>query len=541
MTTICRDSQPAAALPRLDLRALPGQAIALLSIVPLAVALWTTLPHAGTSSLLETWSQAYVWEALGRTFALSAGAATLAVAMAVCLAMLTRLLPPSWSVAIAGLSCLPLLLPSSLIAVAWIVAMGRQGVLWSIIPRGEWSIFTASGAAMVLATRYFGIVALLLVNDLGRQERNWPSARAFALSPATAALHLVLRRMIRPAVAGWLVVAMLAMNDHIIPDLLLVSTCGSLAMTYSAMLDLPRATAVMLPTVVVGLAILAALSRFARPLWQGFENSASNRPRPRSVITGVMAAAGSLAVLSMTLAVPVVVLAWRGASPRMMLDMLMPGDSRLSAFAQAVETIEVSAIAAPLTAGAAAIVASCWLARWRAGRRSICGLALVCLACPASLIALGLLHLFNLPMLAAWRDTTAPLVVGYACRFLPVATLVLMLAWRDESPLPACAARVHGVGAIGRLLHVHWPQRRLSLATVLLLAAVLAATELEVSTLLCAPGQATLGVRLGTLIHTASDAVVSALALDLLVLAIPPLAGLAILWALAARRARRQS
>jgi ABC-type Fe3+ transport system permease subunit len=157
------------------------------------------------------------------------------------------------------------------------------------------------------------------------------------------------------------------------------------------------------------------------------------------------------------------------------------------------------------------------------------------LAVPPSLVGLGTIALFQTGPLAALRDTRVPLVVGCAARFLPVAVLLLYALWRHESPQAALAARVHGVSAWRTAWRVTWPGRRASVAAAALLAAILIATDLEVSILLAPPGGATLGVRLYTLIHTAPDALVSALALGILLLTAP---ALCLLGLVAARRRR---
>jgi ABC-type spermidine/putrescine transport system permease subunit II len=54
-----------------------------------------------------------------------------------------------------------------------------------------------------------------------------------------------------------------------------------------------------------------------------------------------------------------------------------------------------------------------------------------------------------------------------------------------------------------------------------LLCGLLAATELEMSILLAAPGKATLGIRLYSLIHTAPASTVAALTLGIILLISP--------------------
>ena len=169
----------------------------------------------------------------------------------------------------------------------------------------------------------------------------------------------------------------------------------------------------------------------------------------------------------------------------------------------------------------ASIITAGWLARRRRSERSLGPLVLLNLAVPPSLLGIGIIEWTNHWPFVLLRDTSWPLVLGYVARFLPVAVLMLYLAWRNESELPSRAAAVHGVAAWRRIVRIRWPARRGALAAAALLCMLLAATELEVSTLLAPPGGATLGVRLATLIHIAGDAVVSALAIDILALVAP--------------------
>jgi ABC-type Fe3+ transport system permease subunit len=83
---------------------------------------------------------------------------------------------------------------------------------------------------------------------------------------------------------------------------------------------------------------------------------------------------------------------------------------------------------------------------------------------------------------------------------------------------------VHGVPAWRTAWSIVWPPRRPALAGAAILGALLIATDLETAILLAPPGGATLGVRLYTLIHTAPDAMVSALALGLLAVTAPAIA-----------------
>jgi ABC-type Fe3+ transport system permease subunit len=191
---------------------------------------------------------------------------------------------------------------------------------------------------------------------------------------------------------------------------------------------------------------------------------------------------------------------------------------------QARETLWAAGIGGAIAAAAAAVLASRWVRCRRAGVRSAAPWVLLNLTVPPSLIGIGVIGLFQHWPLAAARDTSVPMVLGFVVRFLPVATLLLYSLWRGEPAEAALAARVHGVPAWRTAWGIVWPPRRPALAGAAILGAILIATDLETAILLAPPGGATLGVRLYTLIHTAPDAMTSALALGILAVTAPAIA-----------------
>jgi iron(III) transport system permease protein len=283
---------------------------------------------------------------------------------------------------------------------------------------------------------------------------------------------------------------------------------------YSALMDLGGAAALAAPMSLVGAVLVVAALWIVRPAWEQLDFPTS-APPPGSALASIAASLGIGAALAAALAVPAAVLAFRVPSWNALWLAL------LDARSQAWQTLALSSAAALICTVLAAVIVQQWLARRRQGRHSLAPLVLLNLTVPPSLLGIGVIELVNHWPLDFMRDTSWPLVMAYVARFLPVAVLVLYLAWRNESQLPSHAAAVHGVAPWRSFLRIRWPARRGALAAAALLCLLLAATELEVSTLLAPPGGATLGVRLATLIHTAGDAIVSALAIDILALVAP--------------------
>ena len=507
-----------------------AEALAILALVPLAAAVVGSLGAGSTGGYVWWWGSARGWEALGRTLAVAAPAGAIAALLAWVLVESATRLPGRWAGLAVLAACLPLLVPSSLAATAWIVALGREGVItgWLRSSVGDPGInlYSIAGAAWVTALRYFGIAALVLFLARRRREGLWPAERVFAVPRAAAAVHLHLRAAVRPMLAAWLLVALFSMNDHIIPGMLLVSTYGTqVLIQYSALLDPAGAAALAAPMAAVGCGLLVVAVRVGRDFLGVSAETAVERPRSRA--GQATAAVAAAFVLAVALAVPVAMVASRTESVQAIAGAIA------DAHDQAWKTLWAASIGGAIAAAVAAVLAAHWVRCQRAGVRSAAPWVLLNLTVPPSLLGIGVIELFQHAPLAAARDTSAPLVLGFVVRFLPVATLLLYSLWRSEPADTTLAARVHGVPAWRTAWSIVWPVRRPALAGAAILGALLIATDLETAILLAPPGGATLGVRLYTLIHTAPDAMVSALTLGILAVTAPAIALAACVVALA--------
>jgi len=504
-----------------------AEGLAILSLVPLAAALFGSLAGHGTG-YVHWWGSARGWEALARTLAVAAPAAAVAVVLAWVLVSCAVRLSARWAAMVLFAACLPLLLPSSLLATAWIVALGKQGVATAWLREATGGValnlYSMPGAAFVLALRYFGIAALVLAPGRLRREGEWPAARVFGIPRLAATVHLHLRAAVRPVLAGWLLVCLFSMNDHIIPGMLLVSTYGTqVLIQYSALLDPGGAAALAAPVAAIGAVLAGSAVLAGKRAWSSPVDSERPYLRKGRAAERVAAAAGAAVLLALALAVPMAVLARRTESAGAVADALA------SARDQVRQTILVACAAGVVTVAAGALLAGRWVRCRRTGERTLVPLVLVNLTVPASLLGMGMLELAGHRPLDAVRDTSIPLLAGCVVRFLPLVTLLLYALWRGEPPEAVLAARVHGVPRWRTAWTVLWPIRRAALLGAALVAGLLSATELEVSILLAPPGGSTLGVRLYSLIHTAPDSMVSALAVGMLVLAGPAAACLAAL------------
>ena len=195
------------------------------------------------------------------------------------------------------------------------------------------------------------------------------------------------------------------------------------------------------------------------------------------------------------------------------------------------------------TIGATAVVSvAVWLgyARARSGGRLGQGadiLFVVLFAVPSTIVGVGLIGLWNRSgPFGAVYGTDAMLVLGYLARFIPVTALALAASTRYVPVSHEEAAAVSGAGWLRTMWRIVLPQMRLGLAAAWVIAFVLVFGELGVSILVAPPGEATLPIRVYTIIANTPSSHVAALALLQTAVIFVPLAALGA--ALSLREAR---
>jgi iron(III) transport system permease protein len=170
--------------------------------------------------------------------------------------------------------------------------------------------------------------------------------------------------------------------------------------------------------------------------------------------------------------------------------------------------------------GATAVVGvAVWVgyAQARAGRAfrfAAQVLMVVLFAVPSTIVGVGLIGVWNRSgPLGAPYGTDVMFLLAYLARFVPVAVLVLAATAQAVSVSQEEAAAVSGAGWFRTMRRIVLPQMRLGITAAWVITFVLAFGELGVSILVAPPGEATLPIRIYTLIANAPSSQVAVLAL----------------------------
>jgi iron(III) transport system permease protein len=474
-------------------------------LLPLLSGLSLCVLPGGREALAYWYRDARGWSILARSFAFAAAGATAAIVAGGAIALS---LPRSQSLSrlILLATCLPLLVPSSLMGAAWIMSFGRDAVatnvLRLVLGAHTPTIYDWPFAAAATGLRYLAVPALILAAANRHPRAIQPAEHVFGFGWRVR-LRLRFSALRAPAMASWLLLLLLVQSDHILPTLFLVPTFGTqILIQYNALMDSAGAAALALPPTLAALAIAFCIAwLLEKTTWtQAASEPGVEHHRALKLVIAIT-------LIALTVAIPMIGIVIRSRSLANLVDIL--GQAK----AELIHSLFLAAAGSALTLLFPIPLASIYL-RSRAG--SWIPLVLVNLAVPGSLLALGLVQLCDFACLRSLRDSELPLLFAYAARFTPIAIIVLVAGWLRLPESDHLAARIHRVPIVHRITRITVPTRLAATMTTAALVALLVFAELEISLILVRPGPTTLGVRLYTLIHTAPDHIVAGLATDLL-------------------------
>jgi iron(III) transport system permease protein len=432
---------------------------------------------------------------LSNTALLGIGAALLATAIGAPLGIaLARIRLPQKAVLRLALAA-PVLLPPYIVGLAWTHLAG------------SW-IYSLPAAILVLSLVFYPVSMLATEVAMRRIDGRLEEA-ALVVAPPGRVLRRITLPLAAPGVfAAALMIFVLAVSEFGVPGLLRVRVYTTEVFTaFAALYDFSRAIALAVPLLLLCLVVAAVAAALLGDRLVVTRRAAGTAPAPfdgwrRS------AAAGALAVLAVALVVPLAVLAREALGAR----------SLTAVVAGSAGAIANSLLLA--AAGATAVVSvAAWLGYARARVSGAVGhgadiLLILLFAVPSTLVGVGLIGLWNRPgPLGAVYGTDAMLLLGYLARFVPVAALALAASIRYVPVSHEEAAAVSGAGWLRTMRRIVLPQIRLGLASAWVIAFVLAFGELGVSILVAPPGEATLPIRVYTIIANTPSSHVAALAL----------------------------
>jgi iron(III) transport system permease protein len=353
----------------------------------------------------------------------------------------------------AVLAALPLVVPSYVIALAFIAAVGPGGAAQELgLGLGGRWVFGFDGAALALSLATYPYVYLLTSAALRRLDPALEEAARSLGRSRLAAFREVTLPVLAPSIgAGAILVALYTLSDFGVVSLMRFDALTrAVYRQYQAAFD--RDPAAVLGLVLVALTVLVLLVESRLQARGRLRRPGGERPvAPVALGAWRWPAAGlATAVVALSLVLPVGVLVWwvqRGRSRLPALD-----DVAVSA-ANSLLVAALAATAAVLAALPVALLAARRPSRWS---RLLQRGAYVSNALPGVVIALALVF-FSSRLLTPLYQTLAVLVSAYVVRFLPQALSGAQAALARLDPQLEQASRGLGAGPWRTLARVTVP------------------------------------------------------------------------------------
>lgn len=425
----------------------------------------------------------------------------------------------------------PMLLPPYVAGLAWVSLGGSTGWLARVAGHDLLSAWTYSlpGAVFVLSLVFYPVSMLATEVAVRRIEPHLEEAALVVARPRRVLWHITLRLAAPSIIAAALVTFVLAVSEFGVPGLLRVRVFTTEVFTaFAALYDFGRATILTLPLLLLSTLVAAIAVAVMGERLVITRRGAAIGEVPLLRAWGRSSAPAMVLVVALALVLPLTLLTREALGVRSWHAVVQGSSAAIG------NSLLLAAIGATVTA-----CVGMWLgyarARARRGAGFLADLVFVVLfSVPSTVVGVGLITLWNRPgMLGAIYGTNTMLVLVYLARFLPIAALGIAAAARHVPRSHEEAAATAGASWGRTMMRIVIPQMSFGLVAVWVIVFVLAFGELGASVLVAPAGEATLPIRVYTLIANAPPAQVSALALLQAAVVLTPLLLLA--WGAAAR------
>ena len=466
-------------------------------LLPVAYLLATTLGAARSAYAvvaLDSRQQGLLFN----TALLGIGTAALATAIGTPLGIAFARVPLRRLGVVRLLAGAPVLLPPYIVALAW-VNLGRDWL-------SEWT-YSLPAAIVTLSFVLYPLSMLVTEMAMRRIDGRLEEAGLIVAPPGRVLRRITLPLVAPSVIAAALVIFVVAVSEFGVPGLLRVRVYTTEVFTaFAALYDFSRAMALAVPLVVLCVAVAAVAAALLGDRLVTTRGSLAVSPVVFHAWRQA-AFAGVVLVIATALALPLLILAREALGARSLA-------TAAGSIQAIVNSLRLAAVGATIVVAVALCVGYAQARASRGVRLAAQVLLVVLFAVPSTIIGVGLIGLWNRPgPFGVLYGTDAMLLLAYLARFVPVATLILAAMTQTVSASQEEAAAVSGVGWFRTMRGIVLPQLRVGVASAWVVAFVLAFGELGASILVAPPGEATLPIRIYTLIANTPSSNVAMLAL----------------------------
>lgn len=399
----------------------------------------------------------------------------------------------------------PLLVPPYLHAIVW------SHLSRSLKPWLPLDIYTLWGAVFLFSLAYFPVVTLMTISGLKSVDRSLEEASLLHYGKWPTLARITLPLLKPHILSGAIFVFIFSIIDFAVPDILRVNVYPvEIFIQFSAFYNETGAMLLSLPLMAVTFS-LVVLQRWTL--------------KDRSYVNISMGASGGRTYRLGYLNGPTSVFCFLilGLAVVLPIGVLFEMAGALSNYVRVLKmSIEQMAYSFVLAGAGAAITLSLGfllsylIERSKAGMESaLLFLVILPLAVPATILGIGLIKVWNRPLLDLVFESSLVVVFGYVARFIPFVVMTVTSGFKQLNPHLEEAAALVGHRWTRTMARVVIPLLRRGLMTGFFVVFILSLGELGTTLLVIPPGRETLPIKIYNLMHYGADQMVAALCLML--------------------------
>src|SRR5213592_4587706 len=485
--------------------------VAVAGLVPIAVMAVESFWHNGHFSLIyyrELISVARFWALLGNSIRLALATTAVCGLISVPTGILFAKSDLPLRSGFVWLLTVPFVLPPYFIALGWSRVVARIGATSS-----DW-LFGFGGCVLVLSSVFLPITMLLTFASILNVDRRLEEA-ARLVSGWPGVLRRVTLPLSAPGIAFSLVlVFLLAMGELSVPSFLRYPVLPVLIFTqFTASYNFGAATAAAVPLAVIAFVGVLVEYVFLRDRDYRFQSTG------QSLFISLSRKRCGLAILMTALCFAFVIFPLSA----LFADAFSPAamhEAMQRAGASVVRSVMYSAVAATILMALGFLLGHAM----RGGQQRILNfLTLALFAIPGTVLAIGLVRLWNTPSTWFIYATPALLILGYTAQYCAVTTrlslagLMLIPISLDE------AGRLSGAMWARRLFRISIPLSTRTLVCAWLAAYVLCLRDVPIALMTAPPGGDPLPARILTLMANGAPPMIASLCLIMGIASLIPL------------------
>ncbi|MDB6454431.1 ABC transporter permease [Falsirhodobacter sp. 20TX0035] len=469
--------------------------------------------------------------ALWNTLEAGGGSVLISVLLGVALALLIGALNLRARVAMTFLILSPLLVPSQIMALAWIELLGSSSPILGplgLAPEGTNPLYSGGGIAFLMGIEHMPLVFIATRAALTSIPNDLVEAARIAGARNAAILMRVILPLCLPAIAaGGTLAFAAAIGNFGVPALLGIPGRYSMLTTLiyqrlngfgpSVMGQVAVLALILVAMAGVALALRAVVMRLAVPVPGGRSFARFDAGRARGPIE-----AGLWIFLAVTMVLPILALLGTALSPALGVDLSF-STVTLGNFAETlgngtIRRALMNSLWLSFAAAAISMIVAVpfvWLshvARLRS-MRVMDVLADLPFIVPGTVLALAMILVFlpPLPGIGSIYGTPMILLVAYLARFLPLVLRPVAATATQAEPALDEAARIFNAPTWARITLIFAPMVTPAALAGAVLVVMTAINELTLSSLLWSSGSETVGVMIFSLQYEGNSTSAAAL------------------------------